>query len=225
MEAADGRRQGRREDRHRRPRALEDHAFDGLRAAHADAQRVRLVGADHVEVRDVLDLSGPRVHEPLDRGERAAGQLLVRAGRSGDRDADTALREDFEAGPLDRLLGLRVVAAAAVERLRVGQVIGVEERGVPLRADRDVAYDHLGQRVVRLKNRGHRHSDSFGRSSGALVQPLRGDDRERLHVRTELLRDRKRALGLGPERGAYRRCVPRRQETHHERHGVQPVPP
>jgi hypothetical protein len=225
VEPADGWREGRREDRQRRPRALEDDAFDGRRAALPDAQRIRLAGADDVEVGDVLDPSGPRVHEPLDRGKRAAGQLLIRAGRSGDRLAETALREDLEAGLLDRLLRLRVVGAAAVERLGVGHVVGVEERRAPLRADGDVADDHLGQRVARLEHRGHRHGDSFRRSLRTLVQPLRGDDRDRLHVRAELLGDRERALGLGAERGAHRGGVPRRQKAHHERHDVKAVLP
>ena len=68
-------------------------------------------------MRYVLDVPGPRVHEPLDRGERAAGQLLVLTGRSGDRLAETALREDLEPRVLDRLPGLRVVGTAAVEGL------------------------------------------------------------------------------------------------------------
>ncbi|HEX2127271.1 MAG TPA: hypothetical protein VHF45_12015 [Thermoleophilaceae bacterium] len=57
------------------------------------------------------------------------------------------------------------------------------------------------------------------------MQPLRGDDRDRLNLPAELFRDREGAPGLGTERGAHRGRVPRRQNTHHERQGVQTMLP
>jgi hypothetical protein len=50
---------------------------------------------------------------------------------------------------------------------------------------------------------------------------LWGDDRDRLHVGAQLVRNREPALWLGAERGSHRRRVPRRQQTDDDRQHVE----